>query len=428
MTQWTIAAVMDDSSDNSMKQAVQLAVSHNQLLPNGDLLGFTDRTDGGIDTQGNSNLMNLLGDDRVLAAIGPRNSGVARYELQNAFAMTPNPFALISPSTTNPCLTVDVLAPDGTTVVCHHLDNYPMGWRQSFFRLCFHDRIQARVLAGLAVQRQYGHIYIVDDGDTFGTSFADWFEEALNRDPLLSEFGATSVRHSGVPPMGGSLNALVTDILTRTDSLRRPVDLIFYAGLKDTGGSRLKQAISQETRRRGLPPLPMAGGGDIVPNPAWLTSAGAGNDAGNTFGVACGLALDPHLDPRLDPHPVNNDAFCRLEPAICAQYTTFMRDFRSMYGSTPSTDAMVAYDATMVAITAIQRVLTVSATIPPAMLRTSVRDAVATSQYLGITGLVGFDGNGDRLGACPFTVWESEPDASGNLAWSAKLVSLTPFP
>lgn len=74
----------------------------------------------------------------------------------------------------------------------------------------------------------------------------------------------------------------------------------------------------------------------------------------------------------------------------------------------------MAYDATMIEITAIKSLISAGKSVT----REAVRDAVAHIQYTGVTGSISFDANGDNSGNKVFSIYWI--DASTSNQWAFK--------
>src|SRR5262249_12617411 len=147
----------------SIWQAVELAVTQNAHLPGNNILNFEHLNDLVLNSQPTptpqpqdtskaiSNLNMLLNDPSVMAVVGPNRSYIAHAEIPT-LQTAANPFALISPSTTKPCLTRSSVngftVPPGLVPPCDFPTLHPFGeTRNFFFRVVANDYIEGRALA-----------------------------------------------------------------------------------------------------------------------------------------------------------------------------------------------------------------------------------------------------------------------------------------
>jgi ABC-type branched-subunit amino acid transport system substrate-binding protein len=417
---YTIASAMTDIDDPTAWEAVELAVKQNTNLPNGDSVAFIHSDDQGIPATGVKNINTLLQNSSVMAAVGPYRSSIAFAEVPTLQAAPINSFALISPATTHPCLTVDVGLP------CPYTDLHPKNTLNYFFRIPAHDRIQGQMLARLAYNRGYRRAYVIGflppgppPNMAYGTDLADAFQKAFATMPNTSVVGSKIIGPADLTDHARYF-ALVQGILGTNP---RP-DVVFYGGSVGDSmypdGAALAQGLWGVECAYVCPPnhlaLPVEVGDAIASNPNWLTQAGPAS--GNTFGVA------PVLDAG-SLSSVTRDyftyAYCASgPPGYCTPYGRFLRDFHAIYQTYPTPYAAMAYGAAMVEITAIKKLIAAGAPVT----RKNVRDQAASMQYGGITGRISFDANGDNMGPWPFTVWDASTDSIGvpnnsGIAWQA---------
>src|SRR5438874_301620 len=126
-----------------------------------ELVTSDDATAGGgaaSPDRGATNVQRFLGDPNVLAMIGPFDGAVARKEIPIANLAG---LAVVSPATSNPCLTRDVympplLNPARTPITCKAVGLPPASelrpsHANNFFRLTTTDELQGAAAADFAV-------------------------------------------------------------------------------------------------------------------------------------------------------------------------------------------------------------------------------------------------------------------------------------
>lgn len=112
----------------------------------------------------------------VIGVIGPYNSECASLEIPLLESSSTGPLAMIGTGTTDPTLTASV--PGGTPGWPKAL--YPKGVR-NFVRLSAPDQYQAVGAAMFARQRHLRRVFVLDDGEAYGTNIAQWFEGDARR-------------------------------------------------------------------------------------------------------------------------------------------------------------------------------------------------------------------------------------------------------
>src|SRR5437763_491119 len=159
----------DESGGKPAENGAHLAVDQanaNHTIP-GYTLQFVPKDDVGPSgahdpAVGKANVTALIGDALVAGIVGPFNSGVAAAEMPVA---NQAPLALISPSNTNPCLTVNTAAAlcTGSNDVLAQVR--PTG-NVTYFRITTTDDKQGAVGAQI-VYNTLGlkTVWVVDDGE-----------------------------------------------------------------------------------------------------------------------------------------------------------------------------------------------------------------------------------------------------------------------
>ncbi|MBV8196378.1 MAG: ABC transporter substrate-binding protein [Candidatus Dormibacteraeota bacterium] len=170
---------------------------------------------------GAQNITALVGDPTVVGVVGPFNSNVAQTEMPIA---NNGHLALISPSNTNPGLTIVGSNPDIDTNSLR-----PTG-HVTYFRVCTTDLGQGKALADYAYNNLHlSKAYVIDDQETYGKGLADIFSKDFMTD------GGTIAKRASLP---GSTTDFRPEI---TDAQGLGVDLVFFGGTFSNGGAILRK-------------------------------------------------------------------------------------------------------------------------------------------------------------------------------------------
>jgi branched-chain amino acid transport system substrate-binding protein len=320
-------------------------------------------TDDGADpARGVSNVDTFLSDPTLVAMIGPFDGAVARKEIPVANA---GGLAMVSPATSNPCLTRDtflppLLNPARTAVTCKQAglpaasELRPSG-TNNFFRMTSTDNLQGAAAADFVFNDLHlVRVAVISDHESYGQGLASAFSARLAR-------------------LGGSvvdrLDATAADLSSFLS--RAKVDgaqAVYYGGGAQTGCEIPAQMSSTFTAAGSTPLL---GGDGIALDPTCVRRAGAG-------GIVI-YATVPFPDAASMPAAL---------PTISA--------FRTSFGSSSALGpyTMLAYDAAAVLYSAIHRAILYGSGERPT--RAGVLTEVATTSGLvGVTGTLGFDRDGD---------------------------------
>ena len=149
-------------------------------------------------------------------------------------------------------------------------------------------------------------------------------------------------------------------MLTKVKSLGP--DALYYGGVMQAGVKVAKQSYD-------IVPKMIKAGGDGVFGPEMLTAVG--------FPAAEGWYAT-----NASPHMTENP-----------RAQKFVERFKAKFGEAPDDYAICAYDAGVVIINAVQRLVKANKTIDHA----SMRDAIQASKVPTVQGIVAFDANGDIL-------------------------------
>jgi len=309
---------------------------------------FDDSINGVHDPQqGALNMQAIASDPQIVAVIGPANSNVAKAQIPIS-----NEAGLFqcSPATTNSGLT----KPNETEG-----DPRPNPGRINFVRVVATDDIQGPAAARFVIEKLGRKAaYIVDDTETFGKGLAEAFKAEFLR------LGGSVVLHDGVP------RTTIDYVSILTAAKARNPDVIYFAGLGSTGGTRILAAAHEV----GLGDLPFVGSDGINDGPgttsgSFLNLTGAG--AEHSFSTLAGIGDFPG------------------KAAFEASYT-------QEFGTGPTGYASMAYACAQVTLDAVIRAFTTNPR-DPAALREAVRAAGVdpTHEYNTILGRITFDLNGD---------------------------------
>ncbi len=186
---------------------------------------------------GAQNVTALIDDALVAGIVGPYNSSVARSQMPIA---NEAPIAMISPGTSNQCLTKSSAA-----VGCSGKNDIIRSVRPTghvtYFRTITTDDHQG-VSAIYAYQTlHFRKVFIIDDAETYGIGVATTFKTEWQK------LGGTLLGYASEPGNTTSYLALLTQI-----AVMHP-DLIYFGGLDSTGGVYLRQQMLQVPTLKNTP-------------------------------------------------------------------------------------------------------------------------------------------------------------------------------
>lgn len=298
--------------------------------------------------QGAANITALASDSSVVGVVGPFNSSVAVAEVPVA---SQNHLAMISPSNTNPGLTVPGTNADLDT---NSLYKGP----HTYFRVIGTDITQGQITAYVATKELNAtKVYTIDDQETYGKGLVTQFTKYFTQD------GGTIVGTASLP---GATKQFQTQV---ADAQSKGAQAIFFGGTSGNGCGILRSQMPAN-----LPEL----GGDGCQDDKFVTDAGS-----NAPGAEVTSAPDASKLPSA---------------------TQFYTDFKNRWGEdgTESPYTVYGFDAMNILIQGIKAVLTNNGGQPPSD-PTAFRDAVVAQlhqvNYKGATGTSSFDQNGDTTNA-----------------------------
>ncbi len=296
-------------------------------------------------TVGAQNISALGGNPAVVGVVGPFNSNVATSEMPIANKAG---LVLISPSNTNPGLTIVGGDPTIDTASLR-----PSG-AITYFRVCTTDIGQGHGLATTALGKlKSKNAYVFDDQETYGKGLADQFSK------FYTAGGGTVVKRQSLP---GNTTDFKAELTTAT-SLK--ADLVFFGGTSSNGGGIIRAQMTSVGLNANYE------GGDGIVDDEFFTEAGAAGDG------AYGTIAAP-------------------DPTKLASAAQFVTDYKAAYNTDPGAYSANAYDAMNIILAAAKKVITANGgKIPTSGLRSSVRAAVAQTDYNGAIGHTTFDSVGD---------------------------------
>ncbi len=332
--------------------------------------------------KGVQNVTNAINNALIAGMIGPLDSSIAAAEIPTASAAS---FPLISPTTTNPCLTKDIpTLCTGENDLLANPDFHPNN-QDSFFRLAATDDIQGSALANFLWKKKgYRTVFIFENSsdlysDGLATAFKDQWQ--INGGTVNTQ---NEPDHTSEATYHSALEQLTT-----------PPDVIFFSGLTPDG------TLAREA---------------MITIPSLQSTAFAVGDASvvDSFASAVGYS-GGDSSPIYGTKPVGDPG----------------SGFRTLYNAAGHQDyrldTAAAYDATMILIAALKKVLQ-SGVLPPrgtwdAADATPFRQSIVAALksipapgYAGYTGNYSFDPTSGDNNNPIISIYQLEPD-SGSPQW-----------
>jgi branched-chain amino acid transport system substrate-binding protein len=322
-----------------------------------DLLTLDDgtATAGQYDpAQAATNARKMVADKEVVASIGPQMSGAGK-------AMTPilsqGGLATITPSSTNPDITNPKFA-----------DQYRPAGKPIYFRTVTTDAFQGPNMANfLAEKLKVKSVYILDDSGAFGVGIADTFQKEAETK------GVKVLGRDRLDPKAADYTAILTKIKSMNP------EALYYGGVTQAGVKLAKQAY------------------DIIPNvikagPDGMYSSDLLNGAGFP-------AVEGWYTSIAAPHLVEDNKAAQ-----------FIQAYKGRFNDSPDDYTITAYDASLVIIDSIKRVVAAGKPVT----RETVRDAIQAAKVPTIQGVISFDANGD-LADRTVSVFQIKKDTAKSL-------------
>lgn len=338
--------------------------------------------------RGVTNVQALIADPRVVAMIGPFDASVARKEIPVANAAN---LAMVTPSTSNPCLTRNVfmpamLNPERTDIGCKAAglpsaaDLHPTH-TNNFFRLSTTDDLQGAAAADYLFKKLHLlRAAAISDHEAYGQGLVDAFVARF------TTLGGTVVGRLDLDPARPQATAFLSS------AKDQGAQALYYGGGTPGGGCAVRAQMKASFGPAES--TPFLGGDGIAQDPACIAAAGEGGT-----GI---YATVPFVDASSVPG---------AGPII--------REFKSAFGSTSDFGpyTMLAYDAAAVLYAALDRA------IRSAIWHLPERSAVIAelariSGLAGATGNLGFDSAGDTTNRVVsiFETTGSDPRSQWKLA------------
>lgn len=218
-----------------------------------------------------------------------------------------------------------------------------------FFRTCWNDKIQAKRAADFALSRDWRNVAVLHDKSDYGQSLAEDFADHIkdNGGSVLASEGITRGDKDFTP------------VLTKIKPLRP--QLVYFGGMSAEG-----VLIARQMKRVGIKAHFMSDDGCYTVKDFIEAGGKASKGAYITY------AKEP------DPE--------------------WVKRFEAKYGPR-QTFSPQAYDAANILIRAVEKVAEKQADGGLVVGKKALRDAVAGTEYEGITGEIAFDPDGDRTGS-----------------------------
>jgi branched-chain amino acid transport system substrate-binding protein len=333
----------DSQGANRIKEGIVMAVdaaNQGNAVPGYkfDLLMLDDgtATSGQYDpAQAATNARKMVADREVLASIGPQMSGAGKAM---APILSQGDLATITPSSTNPDITNPKFA-----------EQYRPAGKAIYFRTVTTDAYQGPNMANfLAEKLNVKSVYVLDDSGAFGIGVADAFQKQAEAK------GMKVLGRDRLDPKASDYSTVLTKIKAVNP------EALYYGGVSQAGVKLAKQAYDIipkviKAGPDGVTSGDFLGGGGFPAVEGWYTSIAA-----------------PHL-------------------TADTKAAQFVQAFRGRFNEPPDDYTITAYDASLVIIDAVKRVVASGKPVN----RSNVRDAIQTSKVPTIQGTVSFDENGD---------------------------------
>jgi branched-chain amino acid transport system substrate-binding protein len=328
----------DSEAARRMQYGVQIAIEDANLLGAVPGVRFTLATmDDATAAAGEydparaaENAKALVGDATVVALVGPQMSGAAQAMMPT---LARGGLAAITPSATAPALTA-IAGPDGRPVL---------------FRMVTTDDHQGPDMANFYSETlRTRAVAVLDDGGSYGIGIADAFQAQAGRRGMQI-------------PLRERLDPRAPDYRPTLQRIRASgADALYYGGVLQAGVKLAQQAYE-------IIPTMVKGGGDGMVAPEMLTRVGFPAAEGWYATVA-----SPHVteDPRAHE---------------------FVTRYQERFKVHPDDYAITAYDAALVVVDAVRRVVDEG----QAPTRAAIRAAIAATRLDTLQGMVTFDERGE---------------------------------
>ncbi len=348
---------------------------------------------------GARNVSVFIADPFVMGVIGPFDSSVARLEIPLANRAH---LAMISPSTSNRCLTKEPLLPAGLNparleIGCKAAglplpaELRPAG-TNNFFRLVTTDELQGAAAADYAYKNLHLlRVAVLSDHETYGEALADGFRARFTR------LGGLVVLHLDFSP---SANLDLSGFLAQAKN--DGAQAIYFGGVTANNGCSIRAKMSAVFGPGAA--TPYLGGDGIAEDPACVRDAGT-----NAPGI---FATVPTVDA---------GQVATSQPVI----TAFKAAYRHAWDYGAYT--ILAYEATGVLYEALGRAIKAAGGKLPARADV-VAQLAATTSFQGVTGTFGFDTSGDSTHRVVSIFEATSPDPAVGWRWVGAIDYSTQLP
>jgi branched-chain amino acid transport system substrate-binding protein len=284
--------------------------------------------------QAATNARKMIGDG-VVAAVGPMMSGAGKAM---APILSEGDLATITPSSTNPDITDPKFASE-----------YMPAGKAIYFRTVTTDAFQGPELANFFAEKLgVKTVYILDDSGAYGVGLADAFQKEAEAK------GIKVLGRDRLDPKAADYSA----VLTKIKALHP--DALYYGGVGQAGVKLAKQAYD-------IIPNVIKGAGDGMYSVEMLSGAGYPANQGWYATIA-------------SPHTTED-----------ADAAAWVKAYNDKWHTQPDDYAITAYDAGLVIVDAIKRVVAAGKPVN----KNTVRDAIQTSKVKTLQGSISFDKDGD---------------------------------
>lgn len=297
-----------------------------------------DETGGWLEDRERKNAEAAALDPYTIAYIGPINSGAAKISMP---ILNRARILQITPTNTWPGLTKIGFTPGEPGIF------YPTGLKH-FLRVCTTDDLQGPAGAQWAQSLGYKNMYVVDDGEAYGSGIAKLFVAEAKKIPLqISGLVTLEKEVTNYPELAQTI-------------ITSGADLVYYGGITPNGGPELLKELRNASSSIAFM------GPDGIFEADFIERAGVENSEGLLL-TAVGVPPDQFDTPLA---------------------VSFLEKYKKAYNSEPDVFGALSYEATKVIFAAINRA--------GSMDKVAILDeARKTRDYPGLFGTWSFDQNGD---------------------------------
>lgn len=222
-----------------------------------------------------------------------------------------------------------------------------------FFRTCWNDKIQGKAAADFALKNKWTMVAVLHDKSAYGQGLAEEFRRNVEQG------GGKALAFEGLTRGDKDF----TPVLTKIKPLN--VQLVYFGGMAAEGS-----LVVRQMRRIGIKAKFLSDDGCYTEKDFIQASGKAAEGAFVTY------AKTPEA----------------------AAFADWAKRFEAKYGPR-QTFSPQAYDATKILMMAVEKVAKRKKDGSLVIGKKALRDAVAATQYEGVTGKITFDQYGDRTGS-----------------------------